>query len=148
MRPRTASHCVFANCVLQKAISVIHTGTFRVWMLSPLHAGHHWCVATYAERNRRRTIRLALPIRGNAPMSSNRDDFREVAYSNQLRVTIRSFLGETQYTLGVLVVEMRDHSRCRQMDHAGASSSNISRPCTLRYKSTRISMPLAASLPK
>jgi len=98
------------------------------------------CLRTLAESDAPSDC-LTLHIRENAPMSSNRDDFREVAYSNQLRVTIRSFLGETQYTLGVLVVEMRHHSRCRQMGHAGASPSKISRPCTLRYKSTRISMP-------
>jgi len=145
MRPLTASHCAFANWgPLESAISVIHSGTSRVWTLPLLHAAHHWCVAAQAERDAPSDC-LALRSRENAPMLSNLDGFWQFASTDLLRVTIRSVLGETRHNMRDLVVEMRHHSQCRQMDHAGASSSDISRPCTLRYKSTRISMPLAAS---
>jgi len=145
MRLRTASYCAFANWgPLELAISVICSGTSRFWTLPPLHAAHRWCVATQDERDAPLDC-LALRIRENAPMLSNRDGFRHFASLDRPRVTTRSVLGETRHNVRVLVVEMRHHSRCGQMDHADASSSNISRPCTLRYKSTLISMPRAAS---
>ena len=74
MRPRTASHCVFAK---------------------------------------------------KTTMLSNRDDFRHLASPDRLIVTTRSVFDETRHNLGVLVVEMRHHSRCRQMDHVGASRARF-----------------------
>ena len=120
---------------LESAISVIHSGASRVWTLPPLHAGHHWCVATQAERDAPSDC-LASRSRKNAPMLPNRDGFRYFALADRLRVTTRSVLGEAPHNLRVLVVEMRHHSRCRQMDHADAPSRIISRPCTLRQLDT------------
>ena len=59
------------------------------------------------------------------PMLSNRDNFRNFTSPDRPRVAIRSVLGETRNNLRVLVVETRHHSRGRQMDHAGASSSKF-----------------------
>ena len=99
---------------LESAISVIHSGTSRAWTLPPLHASPRWCVTIQAERDAL-SDRLSLRSRKNAPMFSNRDVFRHFASTDRLRVTIRSVLGEARYNLRVLVVEMRRHSRCRQM---------------------------------
>ena len=148
MRPLTASHCAFAIWgPLESAISAIHSGTSRVWTFPPVHAAQHWCMVTQAERDAPSDC-LAFRIRENAPMLSNRDGFRHFASLGRLRVTIRSVHSVTRHNLRALVVEMRHQSRCRQMDHTGASSSIISRPCTLRYKSTRMSIPRAASPPE
>ena len=81
-------------------------------------------MTTQAERDAF-SDRLALRSRKNAPMLSNRDDFRYLASPDRLRVKILSVLGEALHNLRVLVVEMRHHSRCRQMDHAGAGLSRI-----------------------
>ena len=117
-------------CVLESAISVMHSATSSVWTLPHLHVSHQRCVATQVERDTL-SERLALRSRKNAPMLSNRDGFRHFDSLGQLRVAIRSVLGETRHNPGVLVVEMRHHSRYRQMYHLTAPSSNISRPCTL-----------------
>ena len=64
--------------VLESAISVIHSEISRIGTLPPLHASHQWCVATQAEPDTL-SDRLALRIRENEPMLSNRDGLRHFA---------------------------------------------------------------------
>ena len=151
MRSRTASHCVFASW--GPPIDDIHPGPFEIptMDLSAVTA-YARCVSTSCLKtlaaSEAPSYCLALRIRGNAPMLWNRGWFRHFASPYRLGITIRSVFGEMRHNLRVLALEMRHHSRCRKVDHAGASSSIISRPCTLRYKPTQISTPRAASPPK
>ena len=93
---------------------------------------------------------LALRIRENAPMLSNRDDFRHFASSDRLRVTIRSVLSETRHNLRILVVEMRSHDiakwttpvrrRARFRDCARCSASPLEYRCRkLLYRQNKAS---------